>query len=630
VTETLSPLDDLGQDVEEEKYDTLELRSRSVTETLSPVDELGQDKDEDEPKVSATSRRVSSISKKASVSSRLSAISEKASASSRNVSNGSKINGDSAETAPSVDITEEIEAQENGAVDEKTSISSKISGIIFGGTPKGSTSSKVSETAEGPAKVMDDIAAAENASFPYIARRSSRATTRASTIASKASPRVSATASNSSRLDEFSEDDEKIEGAEAQPTAEEEKVDGGSGGVRQWGVEWLWAVFFMVLCPAILVSLHTICTGDICSLAVPRLSINPRDYIDYEAIGMVIAFVVLLRVLEFLCMGREVQGYRMNGFQSLLLVLLLVPVFIYHGFPIERVTSKYFHLMCAAIFLSYGQALLSLVLSHATEPSTLSTKGNTGNPLVDLFHGRELNPTLLGANLKLQTFRCSMVGLALLNTLLVTEACLTKGVNPTVVIAATYQILYALDAMYYEDCYFYSHDSLYSGFGWSLISSYLTFPFLPTLVTRYLVAASPALPWTALAAITTMNLIGYYIYRNSENQRCQLAKDPTHPSLAHLTTLEGTKGRRLITSGWWGMVRHPNYLGELLVQWSWVLPAAPALGLAQLVPYYLPVITTLMLILRCLQINKRNSKKFGGAWTEYTARVRSNIVPLVF
>ena len=38
------------------------------------------------------------------------------------------------------------------------------------------------------------------------------------------------------------------------------------------------------------------------------------------------------------------------------------------------------------------------------------------------------------------------------------------------------------------------------------------------------------------------------------------------PSLAHLTTLEGPKGRRLIVSGWWGLVRHPNYLGELLVQ----------------------------------------------------------------
>ena len=48
------------------------------------------------------------------------------------------------------------------------------------------------------------------------------------------------------------------------------------------------------------------------------------------------------------------------------------------------------------------------------------------------------------------------------------------------------------------------------------------------------------------------------------------------PSLAHLTTLEGPKGRRLIVSGWWGLVRHPNYLGELLVQvlkhTGWTVP----------------------------------------------------------
>merc|ERR1712106_1303719 len=53
VTETLSPVDDLGQDPkdekangnndEEEKYDELELRNRTVTETLSPLDDLGQD-----------------------------------------------------------------------------------------------------------------------------------------------------------------------------------------------------------------------------------------------------------------------------------------------------------------------------------------------------------------------------------------------------------------------------------------------------------------------------------------------------------------------------------------------------------------------------------------------------------
>merc|ERR1711981_862095 len=60
VTETLSPVEDLGQDKKEtngtangddkegEEYDTLHLRNRVVTETLSPVDELGQDKKEQE------------------------------------------------------------------------------------------------------------------------------------------------------------------------------------------------------------------------------------------------------------------------------------------------------------------------------------------------------------------------------------------------------------------------------------------------------------------------------------------------------------------------------------------------------------------------------------------------------
>merc|ERR1711936_606679 len=43
VTETLSPLDDLGQDENDpEEFDKLALRNRTVTETLSPVSDLGK------------------------------------------------------------------------------------------------------------------------------------------------------------------------------------------------------------------------------------------------------------------------------------------------------------------------------------------------------------------------------------------------------------------------------------------------------------------------------------------------------------------------------------------------------------------------------------------------------------
>ena len=44
-------------------------------------------------------------------------------------------------------------------------------------------------------------------------------------------------------------------------------------------------------------------------------------------------------------------------------------------------------------------------------------------------------------------------------------------------------------------------------------------------------------------------------------------------SLADLETLPTAGGKKLLVSGWWGLVRHPNYLGEILIQWSWVLPA---------------------------------------------------------
>ena len=47
--------------------------------------------------------------------------------------------------------------------------------------------------------------------------------------------------------------------------------------------------------------------------------------------------------------------------------------------------------------------------------------------------------------------------------------------------------MYDLDAMYFEEFYFFSYDAMNSGYGFALVSSYHSFPFLTTLVTRYLV-----------------------------------------------------------------------------------------------------------------------------------------------
>lgn len=572
------------------------------------------------------------------------------------------------------DINESLPAKRSSEVSIKQSISSRISGLLFGkenddkdissGSQKGisvSESSKLSmqpevesenlassvekditeEVEEVEARVsssskkvsisktVDDTDTTEDSFVPRRSSRISIKTSSNSKIMENPSPR-------SVRLDEYSEDE--LDGDEA--GAVNPEYIGGSLEEKSkstWNFEWIWAIFFMALCPAILIFLHTLCTGDVCNLAIPKISINPMDYVDKDALLMVVGFSLVLRVLEFVCMGKLVQGYRMNGFQTLMIILASVPTLVYHKVPLAFVSQKYFFLMSSCILLSYAHSLFSYLLCRfrsASSSEEICSKGNSGNPLVDIFHGPVINPTFLGCSLKLQTFRFSMIGLALLNVCLVAESLMSTGQlynpNPAMTIGACLQVLYAMDAMWFEEYYFYSHDSLYSGYGWSLISSYLTFPFLPTLITRYLVARQPPLGPMPLLGICLLNMLGYIIYRSSESQRCELAKAPESPNLDHLTTLKSGQGKKLIVSGWWGLVRHPNYLGELLIQWSWVLPAVSSLGMTELVPYYLPVVTTLMLLIRCIQINKRNRRKYGGAWDEYTRRVKSNIIPLIF
>lgn len=46
-----------------------------------------------------------------------------------------------------------------------------------------------------------------------------------------------------------------------------------------------------------------------------------------------------------------------------------------------------------------------------------------------------------------------------------------------------------------------------------------------------------------------------------------------------LETIATATGKRLLVSGWWGLVRHPNYLGDLLMALAWSLPCGKTCGI---------------------------------------------------
>ena len=42
--------------------------------------------------------------------------------------------------------------------------------------------------------------------------------------------------------------------------------------------------------------------------------------------------------------------------------------------------------------------------------------------------------------------------------------------------------------------------------------------------------------------------------------------------LADQETILTPTGKRLLASGWWGLVRHPNYLGDIIMAFAWTFP----------------------------------------------------------
>jgi len=404
------------------------------------------------------------------------------------------------------------------------------------------------------------------------------------------------------------------------------------GKKKGWSWEWAWSLFFMILTPLLLISVHTLCSTNNCKLEMPKLSQNIKDYFNLNSLYLCLAGPTLMSVLAYLPVGASVNGQRMNGFATLLFLLAAVPAMVYFKVPLSIVRENYFQIMCTMIGFSFFDSICYYAMSFRAPKGQLNSKGNTGNPIVDIFNGRVTNPKFLGLDVKLLNFRISMITLALLNVVLVTDNIVANAgnANPAVVLGATFQVLYAMDALFFEEYFYHSYDALNSGCGFSFVSAYLTFPFLPTLITKVLIDRSPVIAWYYLVLIAIMNAVGYVIFRSTESQRCEFAKDPANPSLSHLETVTTAGNKKLIVSGWWSVVRHPNYLGEILIQWSWVLPAVGCLGLSDLVPYYLPLITTLMLLVRCSQVNQRNKRKYGAAWNSYCEQVKSNIIPKVY
>jgi len=68
-----------------------------------------------------------------------------------------------------------------------------------------------------------------------------------------------------------------------------------------------------------------------------------------------------------------------------------------------------------------------------------------------------------------------------------------------------------------------------------------------------------------VAGILALKALGYAVFRGANSQKDAFRRDPGAPGVRHLRSLATASGRRLLVSGWWGVARHVNYLGDWLM-----------------------------------------------------------------
>uniref|UniRef100_A0AAZ3R535 Delta(14)-sterol reductase TM7SF2 n=1 Tax=Oncorhynchus tshawytscha TaxID=74940 RepID=A0AAZ3R535_ONCTS len=286
-------------------------------------------------------------------------------------------------------------------------------------------------------------------------------------------------------------------------------------------------------------------------------------------------------------------------------------------------------LAVCAIGVSFLLSLYLYICSFWAPHHALAQGGNTGNPLYDFFMGRELNPRIGSFDLKyFCELRPGLIGWVVINFgMLMKEVELRDSASLAMILVNGFQLLYVADALWNEEAVLTTMDIVHDGFGFMLVFGDLAWvPFTYSLQAAFLVVHPQSLSPLGATAIVTLNGAGYYIFRKSNSQKNQFRRDPTHPSVANLETIATATGKRLLVSGWWGLVRHPNYLGDLLMALAWSLPC----GFNHLLPYFYVVYFTVLLIHREARDERHCRAKYGLAWDSYCRRVPYRIFPYIY
>lgn len=332
--------------------------------------------------------------------------------------------------------------------------------------------------------------------------------------------------------------------------------------------------------------------------------------------------------------------YNINGLQAWLIahVAFYLLAFEWNIISPTIIFDHFGSMLWIANLIGFSLAIFAYVKALYF-PSFKDDRKFSGSRFYDFFMGIELNPRVGPIDLKLFfNGRPGIVAWTLINISFAAAQYHQYGhVTNSMWIVNILQALYVLYFFWKEAWYLKTIDIHHDHFGWMLAwGDSVWLPYMYTLQAFYLVFHPVELSNTYAAFVLLFGLFGFYIFLEANNQKdlfrqskgkCKIwGEDPKSLSCQYTTKDGATRESTLLLSGFWGIARHMNYTGDLILSLAYSL----ACGFDHPFPYFYFVFLSILLIHRCIRDENRCLEKYGKKWEEYTEKVPYRLIPYIW
>ncbi|XP_057549026.1 delta(14)-sterol reductase isoform X2 [Amaranthus tricolor] len=291
----------------------------------------------------------------------------------------------------------------------------------------------------------------------------------------------------------------------------------------------------------------------------------------------------------------------------------------------SAIADRGLELLSATFIFSFLVTLYLYIVGSTSRDQSSSLKPHiAGNIIHDWWFGIQLNPQFMGIDLKFFFVRAGMLGWLIINLSVLGKSIQDGELHRSMVLYQLFCTFYILDYFFHEEYMTSTWDIIAERLGFMLVFGDLVWiPFTFSIQGWWLLRNKVELTTAAVVANCITFVMGYVIFRGSNKQKHVFKKNPKAPIWGKAPKVIGGK---LLVSGYWGIARHCNYLGDLLLALSFSLPC----GISSPIPYFYPIYLLILLIWRERRDEARCAEKYKDIWAEYCKVVPWRIMPYIY